>query len=223
MDTSTMLWYVGGGGAGLVLFLGIGYWVGQYVIQQLSQQALDRFREHLAKEVESALTVFREGVCQQIVEQGNTSDSLATLYTTLIEVLREGREFCGSCAKDDPLVQEKKLRRMGESCRSFAEQYQRESLHLSDDFCARVESFGARQMELLQQLEWDFYRKDQAERSKEREIRQHWSSLEDQVTEVMDLVRREFQNRNNRAGAVLLEGLKAQSNPGLATGPANRG
>jgi len=218
MSPWTMMWYLAGGAAALVAVLGISYWAVQYFVQQLSQQFLARFRAQLAHEVEHALGVFRDSMCEQIVQQGRKSDALSGLYAKLIEMLRQGREFCAGCGRDEAVAQEKRLRGVQESCRVFLELYQRESLHFSDEFRARLEGFGDQQRDVLELLVREFYRKDVAERAREKEIRQHWSHLEDRVSELMEFVRQEFQRRNQTASAFLLQGLKDQPRPDFASG-----
>ena len=205
MTSIMVIGYVAMGLAGLVLVIGLAYWSARTVIEQLAERTGARFREQLVHDVEAALQRFRVGACEQIVQHGKKSDSLAHLYSTLIDVLRLGREFSAAGTKGDPLQAEKRLRALKETCCNCAELYQRESLHFSPEFCASLEGFLAAQKEVLQAMERELYRKDS--NNSEREIKLQWQRLEDRVTGTMDLVRREFHRRNQAPGNQLLQGL----------------
>jgi hypothetical protein len=207
MSMTTLLWYVAGGGAVVLLMVAATYWSVTYFTQQLGQRTLERFREHLAREVEAALEIFRERMCDQVVLQGKKSDSLANLYAVLIDILRLGREFCATCGKDEPVQVEKKLRAINECCHNFFDQYRRESLHFAGEFCSTLDGFAIAQKEAMNALEKELYRKDVSDRVKEMEYRRVWLRLEDRVVTVMDLVRQEFHRRNPSQGAGLRQGL----------------
>jgi len=207
MSITTMIWYLAGGGAVVLLLVAATYWSVNYFTQQLGQRTLERFRAHLSREVESALEIFRERMCDQVVLQGKKSDSLANLYAVLIDILRLGREFCATCGKEEPVQVEKKLRAINECCHNFFDQYRRESLHFAGEFCSTMDGFAIVQKEAMNALEKELYRKDVPDRVKEMEYRKVWLRLEDRVVSVMDLVRHEFHRRNPAQGAGLRQGL----------------
>ena len=207
MISSGLVWYVAGGGAVLIMLVCISYVSLNFIVKQFTERTCENFRCHLAHEVEVAIRIFREGMCEQIVLQGKKSDSLASLYAMLIDLLRTGKEFAASCAKGEPLQIEKRMRTMSETCTEFFQLYQKESLHFSEELCANLDGFQLVQKEAMQGIEKELYRKDAAERSKEHEIRQQWLRLEDGITGVMDGVRKEFHRRNQAPGGLILKGL----------------
>jgi hypothetical protein len=207
MSVTTLIWYVAGGGAVVLLMVATTYWSVNYFTQQLGQRTLERFHAHLAQEVEAALEIFRERMCDQVVLQGKKSDSLANLYAILIDILRLGREFCTTCGKEEPVQVEKKVRAINDGCRNFFDQYHKESLHFAGEFCSTLDSFAILHKEVMNALEKELYRKDVPERVKEMEYRKVWLRLEDRVVAVMDLVRHEFHRRNPSQGAALRNGL----------------
>ena len=211
MTSTQWVCYVGGGGAAIILLACFCFWSVHIFIKQFTERTHEKFREHIAQEVEEALRIFREKMCEQIVLQGKKSDSLASLYSMLIDLLRLGKEFAASCTKGEPLQIEKGLRTIDETCTAFFNLYQKESLHFSQEFCAVLDGFKTAQKEVMQGLQRELYRKDSAEGSKEAELRQNWLRFEDLIAEVMDLVRREFHRKNQASGNYLLKGFAAAS------------
>jgi len=209
MTPSELITYVAGGGITLILLACISYWSVNFFIKQVTERAYEGFRENLAHEVEQAIRVFREGMCEQIVLQGKKSDSLAGLYSLLIDLLRLGKDLAACCAKGEPLQIEKGLRAINDTCTAFFQLYQKESLHFSPEFCAMLDGFQVVQKEAMQGLERELYRKDASNRCKEAEIRQNWLRFEDRIAEVMENVRKEFHRRNLAAGNSLLKGFDA--------------
>jgi hypothetical protein len=207
MSITALIWYIAGGGAVVLLMVAATYWSVNYFTQQLGQRTLERFHAHLAREVEAALEIFRERLCDQVVQQGKKSDSLANLYAVLIDLLRLGREFSATCGKEEPVQVEKRIRAINDSCHTFFDQYHKESLHFGGEFCSTLDSFALLHKEVINALEKELYRKDVSDRAKELEYRKVWLRLEDRVVTVMDLVRREFHRRNPAPGSGLRQGL----------------
>lgn len=209
MSYAAMICLVGGGGAAIVLLACVSFWAANAIVKQFAEQTQARFREHLAREVEAAVRTFRDGLCEQIVQQGKKSDALAGLYSTLIETLRLGKELAACCIKGDPAQIERCLRSVGERCAVFFEMYQKESLHLPEEFCAALDAFGAEQKEAMYAMERELYKRESPERKEaDAEIRQHWLRLEDRIAAVMDLVRKEFHRRTQTPGNFILQGLQ---------------
>ena len=96
---------------------------------------------------------------------------------------------------------------MKETCTAFSELFQKESLHFPEEFCSMLNGFLTVQQETMQGMERELYRKDSAERGNEAEIRQYWLRLEDRITVIMEIVRKEFHRRNQTPGNFLLNGL----------------
>jgi hypothetical protein len=223
MTASQLIWYVAAGGTALLLLVCVSYWAVNYFIQQIGVRTHGRFREYLSHEVEVAIGLFREGICEQIVLQGKKSDSLAGLYAILIDLLRLGRELSATCAKSDPLQIEKAMRSLNETCTRFSELYQKESLHFSGEFYAILDGFTSMQKEVMQAMEKELYSKESTERSRDKEIRQNWLRFEDRIIGVMDLVRQEFHRRKPASTSFLMKGLadlpKPKIVPGAGTNP----
>ena len=217
MTSTQWVCYVGGGGAAIILLACFCFWSVQVLIKQFTERTHEKFREHISQEVEEALRIFREKMCEQIVLQGKKSDSLASLYSMLIDLLRLGKEFTACCTKGEPLQIEKGLRAIDEACTAFFDLYQKESLHFSQEFCAMLDGFRAAQKEAMQGLQRELYSKDAAERSKEAELRQNWLRFEDRITEAMDLVRKEFHRKNQASGNYLLKGFAEASPSGIVS------
>jgi hypothetical protein len=219
MAASQLIWYVAAGGTALLILACFSYWAVNYFIQQVGMRTHGRFREHLAHEVEVAIRLFREGICEQVVLQGKKSDSLAGLYAILIDLLRLSREFSASCAKSDPLQIEQALRSLNETCTRFFELYQKESLHFSGEFCAMLDGFMGMQKEVMQAMEKELYSKESTERSREKEIRQNWLRFEDRITGVMESVRQEFHRRKPASTSFLMKGLNDLPKPEIVPRP----
>jgi hypothetical protein len=215
MTSLELIGYIAVGAAAFILLAGAMYWSVNFFTRQLAESTRERFRVYLAQEVETAMGVFREKMCEQIVLQGKKSDSLAGLYALLIDLLRKGREFSASCIKGDPLQIEKGLRSINETCTSFFELFQKESLHFPEEFCALLTRFQAVHAEAMQRIEKELYRKDSG--ANEKEIRANWLRFEDQIGAVMEVVRKEFHRCNQAPGNLLLKGLKEMPLPEFAS------
>ena len=210
MSTRELIYYFGGGGAALLFFISISYWSVNFFIRQFAERTYEQFREHMAKETETAIKLFKEGLCEQIVQQENRSDSLATLYATLIDMVRVGKEFGTSIGNGEIQQAERMLRTIRSTGETFAEMYQKQSLHFSDDFCATMKGFLVLQKSVVQSLEikWNAVQKDPPENSRRiAEIKQEWLQFEDRISQIMDVMRNEFRSRHP-SGNVMMKWLK---------------
>ena len=222
MTSAGLIWYIAGGGATLILLVGVCYWSVNFLAQQVIVRSQEQFRVHLAQEVEVALRVFREGMCEQIVLQGKRSDSLAGLYSILIDVLRLGKGLAANCAKGEALQIEKALRAIEEAGTKFSELYQKESLHFPGEFCTMLDGFLTVQQEVMKGMGALLYRKDPAAAgSKDQEIKQNWLRFEDRITATMDLVRQEFHRRDQGPANPLLRGFQDMMSAGVGTPAAH--
>ena len=209
MSTRELIFYYAGGGALFLLCIAVSYWAVNFFIQQVAARSCQRFRESMMSEAERALQIFREGLCEQIVQQENKSDSLAKLYSLLIDLLRVGKEFTSRLAGGELLQAEKMLRTIRSTGESFAEVYQKESLHFTDDFCAVLKGFITQQTSVVQRLEtgWSELQPDSGDKSNRiSEMKQDWLQFEDRVGKVMDVMRNEFRKRQP-AGNVMMRWL----------------
>ena len=136
----------------------------------------------------------------------------------LIDLLRLGKELAVSCSKGEPLLIEKRVRSIKETCHAFCERYQKESLHFSEEFCGALDGFGELQQEAIRGIENELYRKDAAEASKLAEVRKQWLRFEDRITAVMDIVRKEFHRRNQAPANFLLKGVNEMPPPKIIVG-----
>jgi hypothetical protein len=222
MSSKEMIYYLAGGGAALIFFISVSYWSVNMFIKQLTERTYERFREHLAKETELAIKLFREGLCEQIVHQENKSDSLAKLYATLIDLMRIGKEFTISIGKGDMQQAERRLRTIRDTCSAFFEIYQKQSLHFSDEFCAVLDDFIAEQKAVIQCVEtnWNVTQQAAPENSRrETEIKQGWLQFEDRITHVMDAMRNEFRKHQAAPGNVMMKWLNEVPPPNSISSP----
>ena len=206
MSSRELIFYYAGGGTLFLLCIAVSYWAVNFFIQQVTARTCQRFRESMMSEAERALQIFREGLCEQIVQQENKSDSLAKLYSILIDLLRVGKEFTSRLAGGELLPAEKMLRTIRSTGETFAEVYQKESLHFTDDFCTVLKGLTTQQMSVLQRLEagWSELQPDNSSRISE--MKQDWLQFEDRIGKVMDVMRNEFRKRQP-AGNVMMRWL----------------
>lgn len=218
MGTREMISYYAGGGAVLLFCIAISYWSVNFFIRQVTERSCQQFREHMLKEAERALKLFREGLCEQIVQQESRSDSLAKLYATLIDLLRVGKEFVAALGSGEMQQAEKMLRTVRSTGDTFSDMYQKQSLHFPDDFCSTLKGFVAQQKSVVQLIEnsWGAMQGDAAESGRQiSEIKKQWLQFEDSITCVMDLMRNEFRNRHP-AGNIMMKWL---NDPPASRGP----
>lgn len=209
MSTRELIYLYAGGGAAFLLCIAISYWSVNFFIRQFTERSCQQFKERMLEEVERALGYFRESLCEQIVQQESKSDSLAKLYATLIDLLRVGREFLAGVGKGDLVQAEKMLRSIRSTGDTFAEMYQKQSLHFSEDFSGVLKTFVAQQRSVVDVIEssWRAMQGDAAETTRRLgEMKQHWLKFEDRINQVMDIMRNEFRNRQS-AGNVMLKWL----------------
>ena len=198
MDMSSLIYY---GLGGCVVFLGIVIVINfsvNVLIKQFTERALHNFQERLAQAVDNALADFQTGVVEQMALQESKSDSLAKLYSALIDLVRDGKGFVSSTGKSEPLVTDKTLRTLVGTSRLFFELNRKQSLHFSDDFRAVMEGFMAEQEAtmLLFETHWNSNSRDPQEvKLANEQIRQAWTKFEDRVAAIMELMRHEFRNR----------------------------
>ena len=213
-----MLYYLISGCVGIVFFVGVCYWATNFFIKQNSERAFLRFRYQVAKETDLAIKLFREGLCEQIVQQENKSDSLAKLYATLIDLLQLGKDFTSGLGKGSPEVVGRKVQNMRDLCDVFAATYKKQSLHFSEELCAMLDGFVVEQQGVVQYFEmnWNLTHKDAAGNEKrDAEIRKNWATFEDHITSLMETLRAEFRRRQP-AGNVMMEWLRHAGAPGAA-------
>jgi hypothetical protein len=223
MTSKQMIIFFFGGSAAIIFFMSIAYWSVNFFIRQCTDRVFQQYKHRLAKETDAAIKLFKEGLCEQIVHQENKSDSVAKLYALLIDLMRVGKEFCGSLAKGDLQQAEKMLRGVRNTGDSFKELFQKQQLHFPDDFCAALERFLTEHKGLVEELEGNWYqiRKDSSDGGNNQvvEMKQRWVGFEDRITQVMDAMRNEFRKRPS-ASNVLLKWLNDPDPPETATAPA---
>jgi tRNA nucleotidyltransferase/poly(A) polymerase len=226
VDSRYLILYIAGVGAALIFFLSISYWSVNFFIKQISERTYERFREHLAREVELAIKLFREGLCEQIVHQESKSDSLAKLYATLIDQMRVGKEFTTGLGSGDLPLAEKRLRTVRELFCGFSEMYQKQSLHFSKDFCTLLDGFLAEQKAVMEYVEthWGAASgKEPPDKSKSEElIKQRWLQFEDRIGSVMDTLRNEFRRRQPAPANIMMKWLNEVPAPKEITSPTTK-
>ena len=225
MTSREMIIYFGGGGAAFVLFVSICYWSINFLMKQIAERTYEQFREQMAKEAELAIKLFREGLCEQIVHQENKSDCLAKLYASLIDLMRVGQALIATLADRDLQQAEKRLRTLRDTCSTFSEMYQKQSLHYSDEVCATLEAFIARQKSLVQKIEtsWSVtWKEGPGMDGRAAETKQSWLEFEDHITAVMDTLRNEFRKRQSSPGNIMLKWLNEVPPPKKIASPATR-
>jgi hypothetical protein len=203
MDIQSLIFYVGGGCIILVVLVLASNFLVNSLIKQFTERALQLFQQRLSQEVAKSLEAFKQGVCEQMAMQEKKSDSLAKLYSALIDLLRDGKEFSASVSKRDPAQAGDRLLIFENTSRSFCDQYRKLSLHFSNEFKGVVDSFILEQEAVSQLLgtQWHSGRKDAEKRESNNElIRQSWAQAEDRIMAIMEILRSEFRKRIERAG-----------------------
>ena len=225
MTSREMIFYFGGGGAAFILFISICYWSINFLMKQIAERTYQEFREHLAKEAQLAIQLFREGLCEQIVHQENKSDCLAKLYASLIDLMRIGKGLLASLADRDLPQAEKRLRTLRDTCSTFSEMYQKQSLHYSDEFCATLEGFIGQQKAIMHLIEsrWNVTQKDAPETNGSlAEVKRSWLEFEDRITALMDTLRNEFRKRQPSPGNIMLKWLNEVPPPKKIASPTSK-
>lgn len=216
MSTRELIIYYAGGGALFFFCIAISYWSVNFFIKQFTARTCRHFRESMLFEAERALQIFRQSLCEQIVQQETKSDSLAKLYSTLIDMLRVGKEFMSRLTGGDLQQAEKMLRTIRSTGEAFDDLYQKQSIHFPDDFCKVLQGFMTQQKSVVQRFEteWGELQKDSGDKSgKVAEIKQEWLQFEDRIGTVMDAMRNEFRNRQP-AGAMMMRWLNSPPDSG---------
>ena len=205
-----MIYYLGGGCITLVFIIGISYWAVNFFIRQGTERSFQIFRERVANEADMALKLFREGLCEQIVQQEHKSDALAKLYATLIDLLQTGKDLTAGLGKGEGELLAQRIKVVREHGDIFADTYQRQSLNFSEEFCHLLDAFIAEQKGVVDYLEGISTPggKDGPENDKREElIRYAWVKFEDRITSTMESLRTEFRRRQP-AGSIMMKWLK---------------
>jgi hypothetical protein len=208
--SADMIYYFCGIAGAVIFFISISYWAVNFFIKQVTERTFEHFRVRIAKEAELALKLFREGLCEQIVLQENKSDSLAKLYATLIDMMQLGKNFTTGLGKGDLELAGRRVKSLRETCDTFTETYQRQSLHFTEEFCALLDAFIVEQKAVIDYVEtnWNLTHKDPQENEKrETQLKQSWLKFEDRLTSVMESLRTEFRRRQP-AGNIMMNWLK---------------
>jgi hypothetical protein len=223
MTSKQMIIYFFGGSTAIIFCMSIAYWSVNFFIKQCSDRVFQQFKQSLARETDAAIKLFKEGLCEQIVHQENKSDSVAQLYSILIDLMRVGKEFSGSLVKGDLQQAEKMLRGVRNTGDGFNDLFQKQRLHFPDDFCGVLEKFATEHKALVEELEGNWYsiRKASADGGSNNaaEMKQKWIGFEDRITQVMDAMRNEFRRRPS-ASNVMMKWLNDPTAPKTAASPA---
>ena len=210
-----MIYYLGTACIAIVFFVSICYWAVNFFVKQNTERAYTRFQQRVAREAELAIKMFREALCEQIVLQENKSDSLAKLYATLIDLLQLGKEFTVILGKKEMDAAYRKVENIKAMGEMFVGNYQKQSLHFSEELCTTLDAFVAELQQVLQFIEsnWNLTQKVAADNERlEAAIRQNWLKFEDRITTVMEVLRTEFRRRQP-SGGVMLQWLKDAGAP----------
>ncbi|MBU5615457.1 hypothetical protein [Geomonas azotofigens] len=202
---SEAIYYFAAGATLLVIWLGATYWAVNFFIRQVTQQSCQEFRVRMRNETERAVKLFREGLCEQIVQQENKSDALARLYATLIDQLRLGREFMASLGEGERAQAEKQLRTIRGTGEHFSETFQKQGLFFSEEFTRTVKDMLTQQKTGQERLE-ELLRRVQREPQNPLavdDLKKEWGQFEDLLNKLMDYVRNEFRRRNPVSGMMM--------------------
>lgn len=209
MSTRELIYFYAGGGAFVFFCLAVSCWSVNFFIKQFTERACQQFRVRIMSEAERALKLFREGLCEQLVQQERKSDALGKLYATQIDLMRTGKEFVSGVAKGDLQLAERMMRSLRSTGENFAEIYQKESLHFPEHFCKMIKDYLEQQKSVVQLIEmsWNLFQVDGGQSGvRASEIRQTWFQFEDRINQVMDLMRNEFR-AGHGAGNVMINWL----------------
>lgn len=210
MQLANIVYFSVAGCAVVLLVAAVVYFTVNAAIKQLTERAVAQFQARLAHETAQAIAGFKAEVCEQMAQQERKSESLARLYSGLIDLMRDGKDFINCIAKGEAFPIEKGLRTLAESSISFRELVGRESLHFSDDFKSTMEGFCSEQEKLIERFEgsWLRMRKSPQDCKQDRDgIRQGWAAFEDRVGVVMELTRNEFRGRGQTPENVMKKWL----------------
>ncbi|GFO65142.1 hypothetical protein M1B72_05940 [Geomonas paludis] len=202
---SEVIYYVAAGATLLVVWLGATFWAVNFFIRQVTQQSCQDFRVRMRGETERALKLFREGLCEQIVQQENKSDALARLYASLIDQLRLGREFLASLGEGERAQAEKQLRTIRGTGEHFTDTFQKQGLFFSEEFTRTVKDLLTQQKTGQERLE-ELLRRVQREPHNAHaldDLKKEWGLFEDLLNKLMDYVRNEFRRRNPVSGMMM--------------------
>jgi len=217
MDMMSLVYYVGGGGIVLVILVVASNVLVSTLTKQVTERALLQFQHTLSQEVAKALAAFKEGVCEQMAMQERKSDSLAKLYSSLIDILRIGKEFVTSVSGKEQALAEKKLLSFEATSRSFCEQCKKQSLHFDREFKLAMDGYVVEQEAFSQFLvtQWNSGKKEFPEKREigNEQIRQAWSKAEDRTLAVMDLMRNEFRKRVQPPESIMKKWLSEPGAP----------
>ncbi|MBJ6749270.1 hypothetical protein [Geomonas anaerohicana] len=202
---SEVIYYCLAGATLLVIWLGATFWAVNFFIRQVTQQSCQDFRVRMRNETERALKLFREGLCEQIVQQENKSDALARLYASLIDQLRLGREFLASLGEGERAQAEKQLRTIRGTGEHFMDTFQKQGLFFSEEFTKMVKDLMTQQKTGQERLE-ELLRRVQREPQNAHaldDLKKEWGQFEDLLNKLMDYVRNEFRKRNPVSGMMM--------------------
>jgi len=210
MNGSDLIYY-GIAGCVIVGFLAVvvNYSVNT-IIKQLTERALTHFQGRLAQETAQALAAFKASICEQMAMQERKADTLAKLYASLIDLIRDGKEFVASLGHGEAFRSEKTLRTFQEACRSFADQIRKQGLVYSDELKGVLEGFVTEQEVLIRFFEthWKANSRESEQRKLDNEaIRQQWARFEDRVGVIMEHTRNEFRGRTASPESVMRKWL----------------
>lgn len=211
MDMTSLIYYtLGACFVIVVLVVGCNLIV-NVLIKQYTDRALQHFQQRLSHLVAAALDGFKEGVCEQMSVQEKKSDSLAKLYSGLIDLQRDGKDFSAGYCRDDLSILPKKLHAFEENVRLFCEQYRKQSLHFGNDFKQVLDGFAAELEALCEyfRLHWNSVGKNRRDRNDgdQEQIRQAWAKTDDRLVAIMELTRNEFRKRIQSPESVLKKWL----------------
>jgi hypothetical protein len=191
-----IIYYVGGGCAALIVLFSVCYWAVNVFVKQITAGGCEQYRRWMVKESEHALRVFKESLCEQIALQGIKLDAVSKLYAMVVDLLRVGKELAAVLGKGEIPLAQGRLKAIEAITLEFADLCQKQSLHLSDEVCARLDGFVTELKSVTEGIATSLSQAGK-EAADGMEIRQRWLQFEDRISEVMDLLKNEF--RRGRA------------------------
>ena len=211
MDMTSLIYYTVGACIVIVILVVGCNLIVNVLIKQYTDRALHHFQQRLSHLVVAALDGFKEGVCEQIAAQEKKSDSLAKLYSSLIDLQRDGKEFSASYCRDDLSILPKKMLGFEETAKAFGEQYRKQSLHFGNDFKQVMDGFATELEALCEffRLHWNSVGKNRREKNDgdQEQIRQAWAKADDRLMTIMELTRNEFRKRIQSPESVMKKWL----------------